>query len=124
MGVALTQVFRFFHIMRRHDNRFTAVTEPFDDAPDVVPGLRIKAGGRLVQEQDLRVVHQRQADAEALFLPAGEFAHPAAAFIGEGDLLQNLAGGHRLPVIAAEEVDGLPDADIVVEAGGLELHPR
>ena len=39
---------------------------------DFVAGLRVESGGRLVEEQHLRIVEQRQGQGQALLLAAGE----------------------------------------------------
>ena len=91
---------------------------------------RVQAGVRLVEEQDLRLEHQRPGE-------AGPFAHPGRELVrhlllgpGEADLGQPVH--HDLPDLAL----GLPgvlakrEGDVVVEAHGaeqrafLEQHPH
>ena len=64
--------------------------------PDQVPGLRIQAGGRLVQEQQLRPADQRHRQAEPLHLAAGEPAHRRSSHRGQAQHVQQPAGIERV----------------------------
>jgi hypothetical protein len=39
---------------------------------DLQTDLRVQSGGRLIQEEQLRIVHQRQRESQALLLSAGK----------------------------------------------------
>ena len=84
-------------------------------------GARVEARRRLVEQQHLRVVHQRVGEAQPLLHAAAELLDVRAALVGEIDQLQQVAD-HLAPargrqaVAAAEEVEVLPDAHVVVDA--------
>ena len=60
-----------------------AIAKRPDERPQVPARLRVEAGGRLVEEQDARIVHQRRRDAEALLLTAGQRPHLALRLLGQ-----------------------------------------
>ena len=48
---------RLLHVVRREEHRHLLVaTQPADEFPDLVAGLRVEPGGRLVEKQDARPV--------------------------------------------------------------------
>ncbi len=55
---------------------------------DRLGALRVQRRGGFVAEQDLRLVHQRAGDADALFLSAGELYRVGVAFFLQADQLQ------------------------------------
>ena len=73
--------------------------EPQDDVADLVHDVRLNAFGRLVQDQQLRLEHERAADRELLLLSAGEIAAAPAEH-----LLQDRETGRR----SAAESHALP----------------
>jgi hypothetical protein len=50
-------------------NRGSQAPEAVDYLPCLAPGHRIKAGGRLVEEEQLGIADQREADVEPAALP-------------------------------------------------------
>ena len=71
-----------------------------DDVPELPPRLRVEAGRRLVEEQQLRVADQGARDRQPLPLPAGELDD-----VGPGLLLQRDAGD-RLVRVEPARVEG------------------
>ena len=63
-----------------------------DHVPQVAPGLGVEAGGRLVQEDDLGVVHQGERDRQPLLLAAGQAPRVAVGLGLEPDQLQRPIG--------------------------------
>ena len=55
--------------------------EPAQHLPQIAAGLRVERGGRLVEEDQLRVVHERGGDGQALALAAGEVLDPHVAAV-------------------------------------------
>jgi hypothetical protein len=60
-----------------------AGADALDQRPGVAPGLRVEAGGQLVEHGHLRAPGQRQRDRERLLLAAGQLAVPGAALPGQ-----------------------------------------
>ena len=56
-----------------------------DLLPELQPALRIEAGGRLVEEQQLGVADQGAGDRQALLLAAGELADARVALLLQGE---------------------------------------
>ena len=69
---AIAQLLSLFHIMRGKQNRLSRLLESAHNLPQPPPGLRIKAGRRLIQEDHVRIVDQGQGYSQALRLPAGK----------------------------------------------------
>ena len=59
----------FIHVMGRHEQRHAFTGELEKQIPQLAPRDRIDAGGRLIEEDDARLVHERGGEREAL-LPA------------------------------------------------------
>jgi hypothetical protein len=90
----------------------------------MMTGLRVQSGGRLVQEEDVRVAHQRARDREALALPSRELAHPALLLVLEPDLPQHVFDRHPPHVEAAKERHGLAHRELFGELCLLQLRPH
>ena len=88
------------------------------DVPQVGSGLRVEAGGRLVQEQHVRPVHQGPRDQQPLGLPAGQVGGHRLAPVREAEYLEQLPGpALRLAQAQTEE----PAAELQVLGHG-QLH--
>ena len=66
-----------------------------DLVPELAPGLRVDARGRLVEQQELRRVHDAGGEREALLPAAGELARELLAPRGQAE------GGERRRATAA-----------------------
>ncbi len=69
---AVAESLRFVHEMRRQQNRLAFLQQTLQALPDQVTRLRIEAGGRLVEQQQVRIVHQRACQRQAPLHAAGE----------------------------------------------------
>jgi hypothetical protein len=103
--------------VRRHQQGGAGVCQIEQFLPEIAARFRVHRAGRFVQEQQLRRVHDRAGQGEALFLSAAERAGELFRAIGEGvgvDQLvhprppprprQALHGGHELQVLAHGEI--------------------
>src|SRR5581483_2201491 len=54
--------------------------------------LGVEAGGRLVEEQQLRIADDAQRDVQAAALPSGERGDPRAFLAAQSDQIDHLAG--------------------------------
>ena len=82
--------------------------------------LRIEAGRRLVEEQHLRIVEEREGQRQALLLAAGKLRIQRLALFPELQALEELAAVDGARVEAREKVHGLADLHLVLEPRGLE----
>ena len=87
----------------------------------------IEVGQRLVEEESLRLAHDRPADGDALALAAGEFARPPVEIgreVEDGGGLRHLLVdfGARAPGHLQSEGDVVAHAHMRVERVGLEDH--
>ena len=120
-GDLVAQEVGLFHVMGRQQHRAAFRLDGADQVPEVVAGLRIEAGGRLVQEQHLRVVDERDRQQQALQLPPGQLAVVALR-----DLLERAQGDQLVDVAAArieppEQLQGLAHGQEVLQRRLLEL---
>ena len=82
------------HVVRGQEHGAPLGLDDADQVPEVVAGLRVEAGGRLVEEQDLRIVGERDREQQALRLAAGELAVVAVRHLlerAEADQLVHVA---------------------------------
>src|SRR5690606_18629378 len=96
-------------VVARHDDGRATLVDGTQALPEDLAGLDVEAGRRLVEEHEARVPDERQRDREAAPLPAGQPAGLAAREVGEPERLEQLARGHGVGVVPADEVDDLPD---------------
>ncbi len=82
---SLAKLVCLFHVMRRQKNRLTFSVEFAQQIPHRAARLRIEPGGRLVEEQNRRIVHQRAPDLQSLNHAAGKTID---LFIGPIDQLE------------------------------------
>jgi hypothetical protein len=112
------------HVLRREQDGDAAGAQLADAVPDEQPRLRVQPGGRLVQEQHLRVVHEGAGDHEALALPAGEEVDLVVGAVAQAQLLQERVGpavalGGRDPEVRRVEEQVLLDGERPVRVGPL-----
>ena len=90
--------------------------------PEVAAGLGIEAGGRLVEEEDLRVVDQRGGDRQPLLLSAGELLGLAVRLFRQLDLAQVPPGIDPAVIAGGEDVDQLDEREVLEERRALKLN--
>ena len=84
---------RLVHIGRADQHGDLLLAQQRDDEPpEVLPGDRVDARGRLVQEQDARPVDQCQGQPQLLLHPAGELAGPPIAELLPGPQIPESPG--------------------------------
>ena len=86
------------HVMGRNQHRHAVVGEPMDLVPEVAARLRVDAGGRLVEQQQLGLVHHRGGQREPLLPAARELPGELLAAIGQAELVERFVDprlGHR-----------------------------
>ena len=104
----------------QHDRRAT-VADRLDELPGDVTGARVEPGGHLVEKHDLGLADEGQGDEQPLPLPAGEARKRSVPLLGEPPLLHQQPPVGRPGCDRREEVERLPDADVVGQARLLQL---
>src|ERR1043166_8465346 len=125
---ALAKPLRFFHEMRRQDEGLALHRQPAHPLPDQVARLRVEAGGGLVQEKHLRVIHQGAREGEPALHAAGERVDLRALPPGEARELEQRPGARpdlarRQAEVAAVHEEVLGHREVGVQVVGLRHHP-
>src|SRR5688572_10949913 len=76
--------------MRGQDNSMAVPDQAPDEVPQRLPQLDVHAGGRLVEHDDGRLVHERLPDEHAPLHAAGEATHVGVRFVGEIEVVKHL----------------------------------
>ena len=106
--------------MGGEQDRLAEVTEAADHLPGLAAGGRVEPGGRLVQEDQLRVADQGQPHVQAAALPARQGPHPPVGCLLQADQPDHLADRPGPAVVAGELAHGLAHGQVRVVAGLLE----
>src|SRR5438034_349031 len=94
--------------------------EAEEDVPERPPSGGIHARGRLVQEDQLRVVDEGERHGQALALPAGQVLGPGRPLLAEVHQADELVGRAAAEVVEApEQVQDLDHGQLRVERRGL-----
>ena len=81
---------RLVQVVRGQEDRGTPVPQAADVVPQAGPVLRVEPGARLIQEQDLGLVHDAERHVEAPSLAAGVGPDPAVGEPGQVEPFQHL----------------------------------
>ena len=77
----------FVHVVRRDEQRRALIRELEQRVPELAARLRIDGAGRLVEEQQIRLVQHRAREREALLLAAGQRAGELLALLAQPEAL-------------------------------------
>ena len=109
------------HVVGGEHQRHALLLEPEQPVPEQVPGLRVEAGGRLVEQQQLGLVDQRRgrSSAGASCRRRGRRPWPSALSVS-CDELEQLVGARadlaaRQPEVAAVDDEVVADGELGVE---------
>jgi hypothetical protein len=112
------------HVRRRHDDGQAAVVQLVQHLPELAARQRIDAGGRLVEQQQIRLGDERGRQRQLLLHAAGERAGETPAKRAQADHVEQprrpsigLVARHAVQVAAQTHV--LVDREILVEAEAL-----
>ncbi len=114
-GDAVGELICLVEVLRGEEDGGAVGDQLADDLPHVVPGARVEAGGRLVEEDDPRVADQRHGDVQAALHAAGVGGGGLRRRLDQVEALQQLGGG--APPLAAGEVVQVRHEEHVLLAG-------
>src|SRR5919201_2068312 len=114
------ELLRLVEVVRREQDRLAQPAERPDRLPRLPAGPRIEARGGLVEEDQLGVADQREAEIEPAPLSAGEPTHTLVSLLPQPDELDHLVHRPWPLVVAGEEVEHLRHRERLVHGGGLE----
>jgi hypothetical protein len=98
-----------------------ALAQVEDGIPQAAAALGIEAGGRLVEEDEARIVDEGEGEGEALALAAGEVLWVGVGLFFERDLAQQVVGGEGAGIEGAVEGEQFTVGQLAKERGGLKL---
>src|SRR3954469_600577 len=113
---AVGERLRLVEVVRGQQDRLPQVAQRADRRPGVAARGGVEARRRLVEEDQLRVADQRQPEVEGPQLAAGQLARLGVVLALQPDQGDDLVGVAGVRVHAAEVLERLADADVVVEA--------
>ena len=122
-GDAVRKLLGLVEVVRREENRLAERAERPDHVPRRTARCRVEAGGRLVEEDEVRVADKRYAEVEPALLTAGESLHPRVSLLLEADELDHLVDVARPVVVTGEHAMRLGDRDRRPELRLLQHHP-
>ena len=82
-GQALAHRVGLFHVMRGQQDGPSRLMVFTNDLPQENTRLRIEPGARLVEKQNLRIVHHRASNRKPLHHSAGKAAHHLVGALGK-----------------------------------------
>ncbi len=116
----IAELLGFVHVVGRQDEGHPLLLEPIELVPEEVAGLRVEAGRRLVEEEEIGLVHEGSGDRQASLHPARERLHLGVGPIEELDEVEEGVGatpglGPGKVEVAAVDDEVLPDGQLHVE---------
>ena len=111
------------HVVRADQHRDAARGELVQLVPEIAPRLRIDAGGRLVEQQQLRLVQQARGERQALLPAAGQLAGELVARDRRGRAARapprRACAPSSIAVHARDEAQVLADRQVLPEREAL-----
>src|SRR5215471_10303449 len=102
--------------MSNHDDGTTAAVQVLEQGQDLVAGPAIQRAGRLVGQDESRIIHHRARNDDALPLASGELIRPMMAPVGEPDPIERPFGSAS-PLVATSARVNKGQFDIFQRAG-------
>ena len=121
---ALREVLRLFQVVGGENNGFAGFGEFVHAFPEGAAGGNVHAGGGLIQDEDIRVVHGGDSEPDTLLLPAGAFADFAVCQLGQVCIGEHLVHVEAGGVQRGEHVEGLLHGEVFEQPAGLQHRPN
>ena len=109
-------------VVRDEHDRAARALEFLDELPELAACLRIEAGRRLVEKQQLRIADERAREREPLLLAARQRADARAPLLLELHEPDDVLGRRSFVKEAAEQADGFFDRELFRELRLLKLN--
>ena len=87
-GKSATEEFCFVHRVSSQDYCHSALVYLSNEAPKIATSLRVKPGGRFIQNHKFGIVDETGSHCKSLFLAAGEFRDTVLRFVRETNLIK------------------------------------
>ena len=113
-------MFGLVEVVRGQQHRGAVVAERLDQIPRLAARRRVEAGGRFVEEQQLRASDDAEGQVDATTLTAGERADPGVDLLVETDQADHLVERAGVAVATAIELDHLADRELGLDARRLQ----
>jgi hypothetical protein len=120
----IAQQLGLFHVVGREDDGLALRLDRLHQLPEVAPRLRIESGCRLIEEQHVGVVDERDGKQQPLLLSAGELAIVAPGELLERAQAQQLIDRQPVVVQPAEQTDALAHREEILQCRLLEEDAR
>ncbi len=82
-GDAFAEALGFVHVVRCEKNGAAGGFELLDQIPKLTAGLRVEAGGGLIEKKKIGITDERAGERQTLFLAAGKIANAGILFFLE-----------------------------------------
>ena len=121
---AVGEVLRLVHVMGGQEDRLAELAQRADRRPRLAARRGVKAGGRLVEEDQVGIADERESEIEPPALTAGELLGAHVALLGcSSTSSMTSSTGAAARVVAAVHLDQLGDRQIPLDAALLQHDP-
>src|SRR6185312_16935415 len=117
---AVGELLGLVEVVRREQDRLAEVAQRADRLPGGPPRLRVEAGSRLVEEDQLGIADQREREVQPPQLTARELAAAHVGRLAEARERDHLLDVARGGIEARPMGEGLAGGDVAVDAAGLQ----
>jgi hypothetical protein len=122
-GDPVGQPLRLVEVVGGEQDRLAQPAEVLDRRPAAQAGLGVEPGGRLVEEDEVRIARQREREVEPPTLAPGQPTDLGVPHRGELHDLEQVGERARVLVVPAPDLDEFAHAGLAREAAFLEDHP-
>src|SRR2546423_1125185 len=117
---AIGQALGLVEVVRRENDRLAEAAKRAQGLPGLAARVRVEAGRRLVEEDQLGVADEREAEVEAAALPTRKAANYLVSLLAEADQLDDVVYRTRVRVVAGEQAQALGGCQRLVHRRGLK----
>jgi hypothetical protein len=119
---ALAEALGFVHVMRGEKDGPAGELELLDQIPKLAAGLRVQAGGGLIEKKKIGIADERASERETLFLAARKISDARILFFFELHEFDGFGGARPFLKKAAEQAERFEDGQLFRELGILQLN--